>query len=156
MGSRLEGLDFSNEGVKRVVGLFMGFVSVIASAPYRFFYLKQRIHDYKKEKKEKKRKKALLFPHAPRPLHLQSLKSQLHVVQCTIPPHTLSPLRVRLRVPDPPSPRWTTFLPFPPRVHPRVPPLGSPRPLSSLSPTFTFAILLARPAKGLTSLLSNF
>ena len=49
MGSGLEGFDFSHEGVKRVVGLFMGFVSVIASAPYRFLYLKQRIHDYKKE-----------------------------------------------------------------------------------------------------------
>jgi len=28
---------------------------------------------------------------APRPLHLQSLKSQLHVVQCTIPPRPLLP-----------------------------------------------------------------
>jgi len=55
MGSGLEGFDFSHEGVKRVVGLFMGFVSVIASAPYRFLYLKQRIHDYKKKKKEKKK-----------------------------------------------------------------------------------------------------
>jgi len=51
MGSGLEGFDFSHEGVKRVVGLFMGFVSVIASAPYRFLYLKQRIHDYKNKKK---------------------------------------------------------------------------------------------------------
>ena len=56
MGSGLEGFDFSHEGVKRVIGLFIGFVSVIASAPYRFLYLKQRIHD-KKNKKEKKRKK---------------------------------------------------------------------------------------------------
>jgi len=28
--------------------------------------------------------------HAPRPLHLQSLKLQLHVVQCTIPPRPLT------------------------------------------------------------------
>jgi len=50
MGSGLEGFDFSHEGVKRVVGLFIGFVSVIASAPYHFLYLKQRIHDYKIKK----------------------------------------------------------------------------------------------------------
>jgi len=55
MGSGLEGFDFSHEGVKRVVGLFIGFVSVIASVPYRFLYLKQRIHDYKKNKKKKKK-----------------------------------------------------------------------------------------------------
>jgi len=48
MGSGLEGFDFSHEGVKRVVGLFIGFVSVIASAPHCFLYLNQRIHDYKK------------------------------------------------------------------------------------------------------------
>ena len=53
----LQGFDFSHEGVKRVVGLFTGFVSVIASAPYRFLYLKQRIHDYKKRKKKRKNKK---------------------------------------------------------------------------------------------------
>jgi len=57
MGSGLERFDFSHEGVKRVVGLLMGFVSVIASAPYRFLYLKQRIQDIKKEKKKKKREK---------------------------------------------------------------------------------------------------
>jgi len=51
MGSGLEELDFSHEGVKRVVGLLIGFVSVIASAPYRFLYLNQRIHDYKNKKK---------------------------------------------------------------------------------------------------------
>ena len=51
MGSGLEGFDFSHEGVKRVVGLFTGFVSVIASAPYCFLYLNQRIHDKKKKKK---------------------------------------------------------------------------------------------------------
>ena len=45
MGSCCGGIVFSHEGVKRVVGLLVGFVSVIASAPYRFLYLKQRIHD---------------------------------------------------------------------------------------------------------------
>jgi len=39
MGSGLEGFDFSHEGVKRVVGLFMGFVFAIASAPCDFLYL---------------------------------------------------------------------------------------------------------------------
>jgi len=48
MGSGLEGFDFSHEGVKRVVGLFTGFVSVRASAPHCFLYLNQRIHDDKK------------------------------------------------------------------------------------------------------------
>ena len=55
MGSGLEGFDFSHEGVKRVVGLFTGFVSVIASAPHCFLYLNQRIHDNKKKKKGKKK-----------------------------------------------------------------------------------------------------
>jgi len=53
MGSGFEGLDFSHEGVKRVVGLFKGFVSVIATAPHCFLYLNQRIHDIKKNKKTK-------------------------------------------------------------------------------------------------------
>ena len=53
MGSGSKGFDFSHEGVKRVVGLFTGFVSVIASAPYCFLYLNQRIHDIKKKKKKK-------------------------------------------------------------------------------------------------------
>jgi len=56
MGSGLEGADFSHEGVKRVVGLFTGFVSVIASAPYCFLYLNQRIHDIKEKKKKRKKK----------------------------------------------------------------------------------------------------
>ena len=43
MGSGLEGLDFSHEGVKRVVGLVIGFVYAIPSAPRDFLYLKQRI-----------------------------------------------------------------------------------------------------------------
>jgi len=52
MGSGLEGFDFSYEGVKRVVGLFIGFVSVIASAPHCFLYLNQGIHDYKKKRRK--------------------------------------------------------------------------------------------------------
>jgi len=47
MGSGFEGLEFSHKGVERVVGLFTGFVSVIASAPHCFLYLNQRIHDIK-------------------------------------------------------------------------------------------------------------
>ena len=39
MGSGLEGLDFSHEGVKRVGGLLEGFVHAIASAPPEFLYL---------------------------------------------------------------------------------------------------------------------
>jgi len=54
VGFGLEEFDFSHEGVKRVVGLLIGFVSVIASAPYCFLYLNQRIHDDKKNKKIKK------------------------------------------------------------------------------------------------------
>jgi len=47
MGSGFEGFDFSDEGVKRVVGLFTGFVFAIASAPCDFLYLNQRIYDKK-------------------------------------------------------------------------------------------------------------
>jgi len=43
MGTGFEGSDFSHEGVKRVVGLILGFVYAIASAPHEFLYLKQRI-----------------------------------------------------------------------------------------------------------------
>jgi len=43
MGSGLEGFVFSHEGVKRVIGLIIGFVYAIASAPREFLYLKQRI-----------------------------------------------------------------------------------------------------------------
>jgi len=57
MGSGLEGFDFSHEGVKRVVGLFTGFVSVIASAPHCFLYLNQRIHDNNNKNKNKNKKK---------------------------------------------------------------------------------------------------
>jgi len=39
VGSGLEGLDFSHEGVKPVVGLLEGFVHAIASAPREFLYL---------------------------------------------------------------------------------------------------------------------
>jgi len=52
MGSGFEEFDCSHEGVKRVVGLFIGFVSVIASAPYCFLYLNQRIHDIKEKEKK--------------------------------------------------------------------------------------------------------
>jgi len=55
MGSGFEGFDFPHEGVKRVIGLFTGFVSVTASPPYRFLYLNQRIHDIKKKKKKKRK-----------------------------------------------------------------------------------------------------
>ena len=74
MGSGSEGFDFSHERVKRVVGLFVGFVSVIASAPYCLLYLNQRIHD-KKKKREIKKKPRISF-HLSRPLHLQGLESQ--------------------------------------------------------------------------------
>ena len=67
MGSGFEGFDFSHEGVKRVVGLFTHFVSVIASAPHSFLYLNQRIHDIEKRKKKTRKKRAL------RPLHLSYL-----------------------------------------------------------------------------------
>jgi len=40
IGSGLEGFDFSDEGVKRVLGLITGFVYAIASAPREFLYLK--------------------------------------------------------------------------------------------------------------------
>jgi len=61
MGSCLEGFDFSHAGVKWVVGLFVGFVSVIARAPHCFLYLNQPIHDYKKKRKKQKEKKAPYF-----------------------------------------------------------------------------------------------
>jgi len=76
VGSGLEGFEFYHEGVKRVVGLFIGFVSVIASAPHFFLYINQRIHDIKKKEQKKKgkkrKKKALYFLfHLSRPVHLQ-------------------------------------------------------------------------------------
>jgi len=43
VGSGFVGFDFSQEGVKRVVGLITGFVYAIASAPREFLYLKLRI-----------------------------------------------------------------------------------------------------------------
>jgi len=60
MGSGLEGFDFSHKGVKWVVGLFTGFISVIASTRHCFLYLNQRIHDDKKEKRKKKKKRSLI------------------------------------------------------------------------------------------------
>ena len=56
ISSGLEGSDFAHEGVKQVVGLFIGFVFAIACAPCGFLYLNQRIHDKKKEKKKKSEK----------------------------------------------------------------------------------------------------
>jgi len=50
MGSGLEVFDFCHQGVKRVVGLFIGFVFAIASAPCNFLYLNQRIYDDNKKK----------------------------------------------------------------------------------------------------------
>jgi len=57
MGSGLEEFDFSHQGVKRVVGLFTGFVSVIAGALHCFLYLNQRIHDIKKKNEKKEEEK---------------------------------------------------------------------------------------------------
>ena len=53
MCSGFEGFDFSHQGVKRVVGLLIGFVSAIASAPCGFLYLNQRIHNKKNKIKKK-------------------------------------------------------------------------------------------------------
>jgi len=64
MGSGLEGLDFSHDGVKRAVGLLIGFVSVIASAPYRFLYLNQRIHNIKKKTRKKEKPPIFFTLHA--------------------------------------------------------------------------------------------
>jgi len=57
MGSGFKMSDVSHERVKRVVGLFIGFVFAIASAPCDFLYLNQQIYDDKKKKKEKTEKK---------------------------------------------------------------------------------------------------
>jgi len=51
---RVRGFGLSHNKVKRAVGLFIGFVFAIASAPCGFLYLKQRIHDLKRKKKNKK------------------------------------------------------------------------------------------------------
>ena len=77
---RVRGFALCHDEVKRAVRLFTGFAFVIASAPGSFLYLKQRIHDMKKKEMKKSEKKAPKLPHALRPLHLQSLKLQLHVV----------------------------------------------------------------------------
>jgi len=85
MGSGVEGFDFSHEGVKRVIGLLKGFVHAIASAPREFLYLSYlEINEHMIQKKKKKKKEKAPYFLA-RPLHLQSLKFQLYVVQCTIP-----------------------------------------------------------------------
>ena len=111
----------------------------------------------KKRKKEKKKKrKSPLFPSTLRALYTSSHGNHNSTSFSARSPLTpLSPPPVRLRVLDPLSSRWTTCLPFPPRVPPRVPPLRSPLPLNSLGPTSSFETLFARPAKGLTCLLSS-
>ena len=95
------------------------------------------------------------FRHASHPLHLQSLKLQLHVVQCTIHPRPLTLPPLRLRVPEPPSPRWKTFPLSPLRGTRLELPRRSLLPLSSLSPTYTYATLSTKPARDLTSPQSN-
>jgi len=62
MGSGFEGCDISHEGVQPVVGLVIGFVFAIASAPSGFLYLKQQIHDYKKRKQKKEKEESPLLP----------------------------------------------------------------------------------------------
>jgi len=88
MGSGLEGFDFFHEGMKPVVGLLTGFVSVIASAPHCFLYHNQRIYDIKKRKK--KEKKALLGvgdlqAHYNSHSHLQARYSSLSLFSHTPP-----------------------------------------------------------------------
>jgi len=78
MGSGFGGLDFSHQGVKPVVGLFTGFVSVIASTPHCFWYLNQRIHDNINNNKKTKKTRPPISFHLSRPLYLQRLKSQHH------------------------------------------------------------------------------
>ena len=78
MGSGFKGFDLSNEGVMRVVGLFIGFVFAIASAPWGFLYLNQRIHDNINNNKKTKKTRPPISFHLSRPLYLQRLKSQHH------------------------------------------------------------------------------
>jgi len=95
------------------------------------------------------------FLHAPRPLHLQSLKLQLHFVQCTIPPSPYLLSDFRLRVPDPLSPLWKTCPLSPRRGTPQELPRGS-LPLQTLrNHTSTSATLFVRRASVSTSPLSN-
>ena len=54
-----ERFDFSHDVVEQVVGLFIGFVVAMASAPCGFWYLNQRIHD-KTERKKKEKKNTLI------------------------------------------------------------------------------------------------
>jgi len=64
---RAGGICLSHDEVKRAVGLFYGFVWVIASAPHRFLYLNNEYYD-KKIKKQKKRPLQLSsFSSAPPP-----------------------------------------------------------------------------------------
>ena len=56
IGSGFEGVDFSHERVKRVIGLLKGFVHAIASAPREFLYLSYlEINEHMIKKKKKKK-----------------------------------------------------------------------------------------------------
>jgi len=58
MGSGIEGVHFSHEGVKLVVGWLKGFVHAIASSPREFLYLSYlEISEHMIQKKQKKEKK---------------------------------------------------------------------------------------------------
>jgi len=51
---RAGGICLSHDEVKRAVGLFYGFVQVIASAPHPFLYLNNEYMIIKKKKKKKR------------------------------------------------------------------------------------------------------
>jgi len=55
MGSGLGALDFSHKGLKRVVGLLVGFVFAIARAACSFLYLNNEHMITKKKKKKRPR-----------------------------------------------------------------------------------------------------
>ena len=58
---RVGRICLSHDEVKRVVGLLVGFVFAIASAPCDFLYLNNE-YMIKKKKEKKKEKKSHLFP----------------------------------------------------------------------------------------------
>ena len=87
------GLDFSHEGVKRVVGLLVGFVFAIARAACSFLYLTNEYMITKKKKKKKEKKRRKKQPrdrHEPSPLHLRRLRSQHHEKSSALSPTHLS------------------------------------------------------------------
>ena len=53
---RAGGICLSHDEVEWAVGLFYGFVWVIASAPHRFLYLNNEYYDIKNKKNKKKKK----------------------------------------------------------------------------------------------------